>query len=164
MVALGIASPAVAPSASPNAVSSAAATTDASTEATPAPPTIVCRRDPGDLPPYLADDPCPLAIVAVDLAVAPIRLPIDRIAIEPGPLFCSIIWEGLPSPPNCYGPIFQPGQFMHAYVRFRGTDKVGVVMLGLDLRVFDNAPTATRAPWSFTLVTFEIPPAGWVMP
>ncbi len=141
-------------------------TAAASTTIAPSPTSvasIACRADPAPLPSYLADDPCPSAILAVQIAVAPVRLPIERMAIEPGPLFCDVIWEGLGSPPICYGSIFRPGQFMHAYVRFAGSARIAVVMLGLDLPI-DDAPAATRPPWSATLVTVEVPPAGWMMP
>lgn len=126
--------------------------------------TIDCRPDPGPLPSYLADDPCPSAIVAVELAVATVRLPIERMVIERGPLFCNVIWEGLGSPPVCFGPNVRLGQYRHAYVSFVGSTKVAVVMLGLDLPADDNDPLATRPPWNATLVTVAVPPAGWVMP
>ncbi|MEA2675723.1 MAG: hypothetical protein QOI92_2915 [Chloroflexota bacterium] len=127
-------------------------------------PSISCGRDQGTLPVYLANDPCPSAILAVELAVATVRLPIVRMVIEPGPLFCDVIWEGYGTPPPCRGAATRPGQFMHAYVAFRGTDKVAVVMLGLDLPDNENDPRATRPPWNTTLVAVAIPPAGWVMP
>jgi len=124
---------------------------------------VDCRPDPGPLPSYLAD-PCPSAILAVELAVATVRLPIKEIVLEPGPLYCTVIWEGLGSPPICYGPMTRAGQYMHAYVSFVGSKKVAVVMLGLDLPVDDVAPDATRPPWNTTVVTVAIPPSGWVMP
>jgi hypothetical protein len=145
----------------PSAPAAAASATIAPTATLAA--SITCRADPAPLPSYLAGDPCPSAILAVELAVAPVRLPIERLVIEPGPLFCNVIWEGLGSPPICYGPFFRPGQFMHAYVQFAGSAKIAVVMLGLDLPI-DEAPAATRPPWSATLVTVEVPPASWVMP
>ena len=84
--------------------------------------------------------------------------------IEPGPLFCDVIWEGYGTPPPCRGAAARPGQFMHAYVAFRGTDKVAVVMLGLDLPDSGSDPQATRPPWNTTLVAVGVPPVGWVMP
>lgn len=126
--------------------------------------TIRCTREPGPLPRALASDPCPDAIVAVTLAVAPVRLPISRIVIEPGPFYCDVIWPGVGSPRVCYGPFVRPGQFMHAWVSFRGSEDVAAVMLGLDLPDDLEAPGATRPPWHATLVTVEVPPAGWVMP
>lgn len=125
---------------------------------------IDCRHDLGPMPQYLAGDPCPSAIVAVELAVAAVRLPIGRIVIEPGPLFCDVTWEGYGSPAACFGPLVRPGQYMHAYVRFVGSEAVAVVMLGLDLPADDNDPFATRPPWQTTLVAVEAPPTGWVMP
>jgi hypothetical protein len=125
---------------------------------------IDCRRESGPMPAYLAGDPCPSAIVAVELAVAPVRLPIERMVIVSGPLFCDVIWEGVGSPAVCFGPAIRPGQFMHAYVRFDGSSRVAVVMLGLDLPADDNDPFATRPPWNSTLIAVEVPPAGWVMP
>jgi len=116
------------------------------------------------LPSYLADDPCPSAIVAVELAVATVRLPIERLLIEPGPLYCNVIWEGLGTSPVCYEPMIRAGQFMHAYVGFVSSAKVAVVMLGLDLPVDEVAPGATRPPWNTTVVTIAVPPTGWVMP
>ena len=125
---------------------------------------IDCRPDPGPVPSYLSNDPCPSAIVAVELAVATVRLPIERMVIEAGPLYCNVIWEGLGSPPICYEPFSRAGQFRHAYVSFVGSTEVAVVMLGLDMPADDNDPFATRPPWKATLVTVAVPPAGWVMP
>jgi hypothetical protein len=161
VISLGLGRP-EAPSPAPGLSSTTPswAATDASTAAAD----IDCRREVGPLPRYLSDDPCPSAILAVDLAVAPVRLPIQRMVIEAGPLFCTVVWDGLGSPPLCYEPMARPGQFMHAYVAFRGADKVAVVMLGLDLPADDSAPGATRPPWQTTLVAVEVPPAGWVMP
>lgn len=135
-----------------------------STLPTAASTSVDCRRDAATPPDALAGDPCPSAITAVELAVATVRLPIDRMVIEPGPLFCNVVWEGVDSPPACYGPIVIPGQYMHAYVSFQGTRQVAVVMLGLDLPANLDAPTATRPPWHSTLITVAVPPPGWVMP
>jgi len=131
---------------------------------TAAPPVVDCRRDAATPPAPLAGDPCPSAITAVELAVATVRLPIDRMVIEPGPLFCNIVWEGVDSPPACYAPIVIPGQYMHAYVSFQGSSRVAVVMLGLDLPANLDASAASRPPWHTTLVTVAVPPPGWVMP
>jgi hypothetical protein len=155
VIALGLRAKPAEPSAVP---SEATAETVAPTASTS------CRRDPGTLPAYLANDPCPSAILAVELAVATVRLPIVRMVIEPGPLFCDVVWEGYGTPPRCRGPATRPGQFMHAYVAFRDTDKVAVVMLGLDLPDDTNDPRATRPPWNTTLVAVAVPPPGWVMP
>lgn len=116
------------------------------------------------MPPLLATDPCPSAIVAVQLAVAPVRRPIERIVIEPGPFFCGVLWIGAQSMPPCYEPPVGPGQYMHAWVWFRASAEVAAVALGLDLED-DNAPTATGRPaWHTTVLAVEIPPTRWVMP
>lgn len=107
---------------------------------------------------------CPMAILAVELAVAPVRLPIDRMVIEPGPFFCDVLWPGVQTPRPCRGAAVMPGQFMHAWVSFIGSADVAVVILGLDLPEEFRVPGRTRPPWSTTLVTVEIPPDGWVMP
>jgi hypothetical protein len=133
--------------------------------ASPAPtPAVTCSAEAGPLPPALATDPCPAAILAVEIAVAPVRLPIERIAIEPGPFYCDDLWPGAGSPRACYGPIVRPGQFMHGWASFVGSEEVAAVALGLDLPDDLDAPGATRPPWNATLVTVEIPPSGWVMP
>ena len=127
-------------------------------------PSVRCTPEAGSLPAILASDPCPDAVLAVELAVAPVRLPVDTIVIEPGPFYCDVVWPGVASPPACYGPIVRPGQFMHAWVSFVRSDEVAAVMLGLDLPDNLDQPGATRPPWQATLVTVEVPPAGWVMP
>jgi hypothetical protein len=125
---------------------------------------VRCTPETGSLPALLASDPCPSADLAVELAVAPVRLPIERVVIEPGPFFCDVIWPGVGSPRICRGAAVLAGQFMHAWVSFVGSDKVAAVMLGLDLPDDLDAPGATRPPWHATLVATEVPPAGWVMP
>ena len=125
---------------------------------------VECAAETGPLPSALASDPCPGAILAVDLAVAPVRLPIDRMVIEPGPFYCDVVWPGVGSMPPCYVPNVRPGQFMHAWVSFVHSSNVAAVMLGLDLPDDLDAPGATAPPWNATLVTVEIPPDGWVMP
>jgi hypothetical protein len=132
---------------------------------TPVPTTTAsCTREAAPLPSALADDPCPGAILAVELAVAPVRLPIQRIVIEPGPFYCDVLWPGVGSPSLCYGVMVRPGQFMHAWASFVGSEKVAAVALGLDLPDDLAAPGATRPPWNATLAAIEVPPAGWVMP
>jgi len=125
---------------------------------------ITCTGEATPLPSILASDPCPGALLAVQLAVAPVRLPIERLVIEPGPFYCDVLWPGVGTPPPCFGGNVRPGQYMHAWVAFRGSDEVAAVMLGLDLPDDLGAPDATRPPWHATLVTVEVPPAGWVMP
>ncbi|HYK95602.1 MAG TPA: hypothetical protein VE011_07050 [Candidatus Dormibacteraeota bacterium] len=129
-----------------------------------APVQIDCRREVVPFPSYLAGDPCPTAVLAVENAVAVVRMPIRRMVILAGPLFCGVIWEGTGSPAICFDQLDRPGQFMHAYVSFVDSPKVAVVMLGLDLPADDNDPAATRPPWQTTLVAIDVPPSGWVMP
>jgi hypothetical protein len=136
----------------------------ATTQPTEAGPAITCTREATPLPSMLSSDPCPDAVLAVQLAVAPVRLPIERIVIEPGPFYCNVIWPGVGSPVACFGFTVQPGQYMHAWVRFRDTDRVAAVMLGLNLPDEQGEPGATRPPWHATLVAVEVPPSGWVMP
>ena len=127
-------------------------------------PTVRCLAEPGPLPSMLASDPCPDAVFAIGLVVAPVRLPTASIVIQPGPFYCDVIWPGAGTPRPCQGVAVLPGQFMHAWVSFVGSDKVAAVMLGLDLPGELGQPGATRPPWHATLVATEIPPAGWVMP
>jgi hypothetical protein len=130
----------------------------------PAPTASVrCSEELGPLAQGLTGVACPSAIVAVELAVAPVRLPIERIVVDAGPFYCGVLWPGVQTAPDCRGYAVLPGQFMHAWVSFTGSPKVGAVMLGLDLPPA-AVPGATRPPWSATLVTAEIPPDGWVMP
>lgn len=125
---------------------------------------LACIAEAGPVPSALSSDPCPAAILAVELAVAPVRLPIQRIVVEPGPFYCNVIWPGVGTAPVCYEPFQRPGQFMHAWASFAKSSKVAVVMLGLDLPDDLDRPGSTRPPWNATLVAVEIPPAGWVMP
>lgn len=166
VVALGLGAKPHEPSPLPSEAAAGATATvpPPATEAAAPTPAIRCGRDPGTVPPSLGSDPCPTAIVAVELAVATVRLPIARMVISPGPLFCDEIWEGSGTPRSCRGAAVIAGQYMHAYVAFRGTDKVAVVMLGLDLPDSDSDPEASRPPWNTTLVAVGAPPAGWVMP
>ena len=123
---------------------------------------IICAPD-AQAPPYLGD-PCPAATVAVELAVAPMRLPIVRIVIEAGPFFCNDIWPGVGIVVPCYEPMVQPGQFMHAWVSFAQSTEVAAVLLGRDLPLEIGSPLPTPPPWTATLVKAETPPAGWSMP
>jgi hypothetical protein len=127
-------------------------------------PAVRCQEEPGDLAAGLSKPACPDAILAVQLAVAPVRLPIDRIVIDPGPFFCDVLWPGVRTPAVCLGTFVQPGQFMHAWVGFVGSPKVAAVLLGLDLPLTTPSPRPTRPQWTTTLVTVAIPPTGWVMP
>jgi hypothetical protein len=144
-------------------------TTDASPTAAAEPltqpaPSVRCTPDPGPLQPMLSSDPCPAAVAAVELAVRDLRMPLERIVIEPGPFFCNEIWPGVGSPRLCSMFGIQPGQWMHAWVRFADSDRIAAVMLGLDLPEKQREPGATRPPWLTTLVAVEVPPDGWVMP
>lgn len=124
---------------------------------------VRCTEETGPLAPGLDGPACPSAVLAVEIAVAPVRLPIERIVVEPGPFYCDLLWPGVQTAPVCIGYAVQPGQFMHAWVSFAGSPKVAVVMLGLNLPVDDASPPA-RPPWQTSLVTVELPPNGWVMP
>ena len=126
-------------------------------------PQVDCHGESGPMPSMLADDPCPDAILAVEAAVAPVGLPVDRIVLEPGPFYCDLIWPGGQSAGPCFGPMVRPGQYMHGWVWFRGSDQVAAVMLGLDLPDDLDQPGATRPPWHATLVATEVPPAGFVV-
>jgi hypothetical protein len=123
---------------------------------------VACAPDPQA--PASLGDPCPAATVSVELAVAPVRLPIVKVVIEPGPFFCDDVWPGAGSEAPCYGPNVQPGQYMHAWATFEGSQKVAAVMLGRDLPTEVGSPPPSPPPWSATLVTVAVPPAGWSMP
>jgi hypothetical protein len=127
-------------------------------------PSVRCTPEPGRLPSMLSSDPCPAAVAAVEQAVRDVRIPLERIVIEPGPFYCNEIWPGIGSPRFCSMFSIQPGQWMHAWVRFTDSDRIGAVMLGLDLPDNQEEPGATRPPWLTTLVAVEVPPDGWVMP
>jgi hypothetical protein len=124
---------------------------------------ITCRAQSAPQP-ALGGDPCPGAITAVELVVAAVRLPVERIVIDPGPFYCDVIWPGVQTPPACFGTLVFPGQYMHGWVRFLRSEEIAVVMLGRDLPADLNVPAATPLPWMATLVAVEVPPAGWVMP
>jgi hypothetical protein len=158
VIALAAARPAGAPS---PAARPTAAGTDTVVAATAQ---VDCRREVVRSPRYLTGDPCPSAVLAVEAAVATVRLPILRMVILAGPLYCDVVWEGYGSPAACFGQLVRPGEYMHAYVSFGDSKKVAAVMLGLDLPADDSDPTATRPPWLTTLVALDVPPSGWVMP
>jgi len=121
-----------------------------------------CTPD-AQAPAYLGN-PCPEAIVAVELIVAPVRLRVVKVVIEPGPFFCDDVWPGIGSQAPCYGVLVQQGQFMHAWVTFAGANRVAAVMLGRDLPTEIGSPPPSPPAWSATLVKMEVPPPGWVMP
>jgi hypothetical protein len=125
---------------------------------------VECQPDADAVQPALRGDPCPGAITAVELAVAPVRLPIERVSIEPGPFYCDVIWPGAQSAPVCFGTLVIPGQYMHAWVRFERSEEVAAVMLGRNLPADLSVPATSPLPWNATLVAVEVPPAGWVMP
>jgi hypothetical protein len=125
--------------------------------------TIACHPDTPTQP-ALQGDPCPGAITAVELTVAPVRLAIERIVIEPGPFTCDVIWPGAQSAPACFVPAVIPGQYMHAWATFLRSDKVAAVMLGRDLPEDLSVPATAPLPWNATLVAIEVPPTGWEMP
>jgi hypothetical protein len=123
---------------------------------------VSCTPD-AEAPAYLGD-PCPAATIAVELAVAPVRLPLARVVIEPGPFFCDDVWPGAGVEVPCYAPMVQPGQFMHAWVSFTKSSEIAAVMVGRDLPTEIGSPPPTAPPWTATLVKVEAPPAGWAMP
>ena len=125
---------------------------------------VACTPERAEVVPALRGDPCPGAITAVELAVAPVRLPISRIVIEPGPFYCDDVWPGATSRPACYGVLVLPGQYMHAWAAFERSAEVAAVMLGRDIPSNLDVPAAEPLPWSATLVTVEVPPANWTMP
>lgn len=139
----------------------------ATVEPTPEPTVaidVACNPELGGVAPALRGDPCPGAITAVELAVAPVRLPIARIVVEPGPFYCDVLWPGVQSPATCYGVLVLAGQFMHARVSFERSDQIAVVMLGRDLPHNLQVPASKPIAWNATLVTVEAPPDGWTMP
>jgi len=144
--------------------SSSPAPTAAPIDSAPSAPPIdvSCTSDPV-APAYLGD-PCPEATLAAELAVAPVRLPIARVVVEPGPFFCDVVWPGVESPVPCYGPAVQPGQYMHAWVTFTDSPRVAAVMLGRDLPTEIGSPLPSPPSWAATLVKVEVPPAGWKLP
>ncbi len=125
---------------------------------------IVVSCTPDTRAPAYLGDACPTVIPIVELAVAPVRLPLERVVIEPGPFYCDDVWPGAGSFVPCYGPLVQPGQFMHAWVSFARSTEVAAVMLGRDLPTEIGSPPPTPPPWTATLVKVEVPPAGWKMP
>jgi hypothetical protein len=125
---------------------------------------VACRGEAEPLPSALDSDPCPAAVLAVELVVAPVRLPIARIVVEPGTFYCNVLFPGVGSSPPCYVPVDRPGQYMHAWASFAGSTRVAAVALGLDLPPDLSLPGATRPPWNATLLAVEEPPIGWVMP
>ena len=122
-----------------------------STAPTPSPaptPSVDCTAEAAAAAVCARERPCPAAILAVELAVAPVRLPIQRIVIEPGPFYCDVIWPGVGSPPPCYGPMVRPGQFMHAWVSFGKSVEGRRGHARADLPDDLDAPAATRPPWT----------------
>jgi hypothetical protein len=112
------------------------------------------------LPSGLQGDPCPSAIAATRAAVAPLGLTIARIHLEPGVFRCGAFWPGVGTPNVCLGPIVLPGTAMFGWVAFSGTAKVAAIQLSRTPS-FDTTPSS---PWRASLVAFDMPPAGWVMP
>jgi hypothetical protein len=124
---------------------------------------VACVPFTGQLPAGLEGDPCPSALAAVRAIVEPLKFPIARIYIEPGPFICgSYLWPGIGSPPVCFGPIILPGTKMHGWIAFQSTGKVAAV--ALSRRVPGRASPSSVPPWRAVLMVFVVPPAGWVMP
>jgi hypothetical protein len=62
----------------------------------------------------------------------------------------------------CFGPLVMPGTTMHGWVSFTGSAKVAAVSLHLQPA---TGPSPAPSPmWVATIVAFQVPPAGWVMP
>jgi hypothetical protein len=160
---LAACTPTLNPSRSPATSPTSLPTSSASSSPTAPPMSISCQPEAAPAP-ALQGDPCPGAISAVELAVAPVRLPIERMVLEPGPFYCDVIWPGATTAPACFGTLVIPGQYMHAWVRFVRSDEVAAVMLGRDLPADLTVPAPTLLPWNATLVAVEVPPTGWVMP
>ena len=127
---------------------------------------VQCSAEVVEQPVMLAGDPCDSALAAVTTALDDVGLPIEEVILESRPFYCDVIWPGVATPPpGCSGGFAAlPGQYMHAWVSFRGSDVVAAVLLGLNLPDDPDQPGATRPPWSTTVVAVEVPPAGWVMP
>ena len=156
------------PQPSPSAIAATQASLPAPTTPTTPEPShsidIACTPERAEVVPALLGDPCPGAIAAVELAIAPVRRPISRIVIEPGPFYCDDVWPGAGSQRPCYGVLVLPGQYMHAWAAFERSGEIAAVMLGRDIPTNLEVPAADPLPWSATLVTVEVPPAGWSMP
>jgi hypothetical protein len=151
------------PTPSPSTASPASSPSPASSSS-PAPAAsalVTCLPETGPLPSGFGGDPCPSAIAAIRAVVAPLRLTIARLRIEPGPFECGDLWPGVGTPPACRPPVI-PGRDMHGWVSFVGTDRVAAVALVRQLP--DGALASTPGPWQATLLELEDPPGGWVMP
>ena len=96
--------------------------------------------------------------------MAGVGLPLAWLVVGPGPFYCDVIWEGAASVRPCYGPAVRPGQYMHAWVGFGGTERIAAVALGRNLPPDEELATADPIPWRATLLAVEIPPGGWSKP
>lgn len=121
---------------------------------------VSCIPEPAEVAPGGSGDPCPMALAAVEAAVAPLALPVTRIYIQPGIFWCGVLWPGLQSTPVCAGPLIVPGARMHGWVAFAGTAKVAAVGLS---RTPPHGSTP-GGPWKAGVAAFTVPPDGWVMP
>ncbi len=132
---------------------------------TPLPsPIIACVPEAGPLPSGFDLNPCPSAIAAVRGAVAPLGLPVAQIHIQPGYFPCGQHWPGVGSPPVCFGPLTLPGTAMHGWVAFAGSEKVAAVQLTRRPPTGRGASPSGTGAWQASMVAFEVPPAGWLMP
>jgi hypothetical protein len=107
-------------------------------------------------------DPCPSAAMAVQAVVARFGYPVTRIVIQPGRFFCGVLWPGVQSMPACLGgPATAPGGAMYGWVAFAGTTKVAAVSLVRDV---PTTPGASPGPWVAFVNSYDVPPAGWLVP
>jgi hypothetical protein len=130
--------------------------------ATPPAETDACVAEPMKTV-YIGIDPCPPAIAAVRAVVAPLGLPVARMVLQPRPFACGRdLWPGVESPMVCFGVLVIAGTTMHGWVSFTGSAKVAAVSLRLQPA---TGPSPAPSPmWVATIVAFQVPPAGWVMP
>jgi hypothetical protein len=130
-------------------------------------PSIVCISDQTDANGRSLADECPSAIAAVEVVVARLG-PVAQIRIDPGPFGCGELWPGVGSPIVCFGAaaIF-PGLTMHGWVSFLGVSKVAAI--SLERSSLERSPVGARVgppfgSWQARIVTFIVPPGGWMMP
>jgi len=150
-------------------VPTASATPSPSPSPTPQPsPAISCQSwGPDLLPSWLAaDDPCPSAIAAVEVAVRPLAWPIARLSIGPGSFQCGQLWPGLPtSGPICLGVVVVPGTAMYGWVNFSDTEKMAAVQLHREVAGIEpSGPAPSVGLWQARVLAFAVPPSGWTMP
>ena len=100
-------------------------------------------------------------IEAVRAVVDPLGTP-TAIYVAAHGFQCNDVWPGVGPDVVCFGAVEFSGTRMHGWVTFAGTDKVAAVSISRQLPV--DRGTAAPGPWTAKLMTFEVPPAGWVLP